>query len=906
MKAIAGTLLLAVLATSALAQTVAVLPVPSLTPFFDNSGRPLAGGLLYTCVAGSACPGTPQASYVDAGGTTPNANPVVLDASGKAPVWLLDSPYKLVIKTSTGVTLLTIDNVSLGGYADSGPWLVSGTTIYNGTAGTKVCIGATPCTTALAQLQVSGTSSGNNYLVRIDDSGNSPGINLYGSGNSLGSYAADSAGLRLRDGNAASQMVVSTGSVLVQNAGAGSTTLTVRGGAGQGSANLVSVKNAAGVEMAYVDSEGRYLGNLYNAAPALGTDTAFQTATSSFSVNGDGDISSNGGINATGANGNSPYKVAGVEIVDASRNAHFNTLTCDSTPCGSGGGGGGTPGGSTTQVQYNNAGAFGGSANFTWSNAGQLLTVNATGAGAAGIAVATGFIQSATGFASPTATAYNTVQAPLGGMAARSFTATKYIQAGNNSGAPTVTGSDAFQAGALYWDTGSSAMQVYDGASWVSLGGGSGSPGGATTNVQYNSAGSFAGSGNFTWDNAGQLLTVTAVNAASPGLVVDTGFVQSAEGFLATGATATAYNSIQAPAGGVAARSLTATTYIQAGSGSSDPTVTTSDTFNPGAMYWNTASGAMKVYNGSAWVNLTGSGGGTPGGATTNVQFNSSGSFGGSSAFTWNTGAQLMTVTALNSASPGIAVGTGYVQSDAGFLATVGTAVNYNAIQAPGGGIYAKSLRAINYTQVGSSFGIPSTTTGDSYQPGALYFNTALGALQVFNGATWTSLSGGGGGGVTSTAGTTNQVLVNGGTGAQTGAITLSLPQSIGTTSFPTFGGVTASSSFTVANAFGNSFQTSNGNFQAGGNGVVYASNSFNTPGSFQVGGNVVINSSRQFIGNGVDVGSNGIQAGGYNVFGGFIGQTWTIGFSTPFTINGSGSYTQLYVRGGVIVAATP
>lgn len=33
-------------------------------------------------------------------------------------------------------------------------------------------------------------------------------------------------------------------------------------------------------------------------------------------------------------------------------------------------GGGGTPGGSTTQIQYNNAGAFAGDANLTWDNSG--------------------------------------------------------------------------------------------------------------------------------------------------------------------------------------------------------------------------------------------------------------------------------------------------------------------------------------------------------------------------------------------------------------------------------------------------------------------------------------------------------------------------------------------------------
>lgn len=53
--------------------------------------------------------------------------------------------------------------------------------------------------------------------------------------------------------------------------------------------------------------------------------------------------------------------------------------------------------------------------------------------------------------------------------------------------------------------------------------------------------------------------------------------------------------------------------------------------------------------------------------------------------------------------------------------------------------------------------------------------------------------------GVTSATGTANQVLVNGGTSAQTGAVTFSLPQSIATTSSPTFASVTISNTPTNA-----------------------------------------------------------------------------------------------------------
>ncbi len=65
-----------------------------------------------------------------------------------------------------------------------------------------------------------------------------------------------------------------------------------------------------------------------------------------------------------------------------------------------------------------------------------------------------------------------------------------------------------------------------------------------------------------------------------------------------------------------------------------------------------------------------------------------------------------------------------------------------------------------------------------------------------------------------------------------------------------------------------------------------------------------LINNVGAFVGAGIDVGTFGVQAIGYNVTGGYLGQTWTIGLSAPFTINGSGSFTSLVFRGGVLVSA--
>ena len=86
-------------------------PIGNAQQFFDNNGVPLNGGLLYTYQAGSS---TPLATYTDINATTANANPIVLNSSGRLDneVWLTYGyNYKFVLKTSAGTTLGTYDNL---------------------------------------------------------------------------------------------------------------------------------------------------------------------------------------------------------------------------------------------------------------------------------------------------------------------------------------------------------------------------------------------------------------------------------------------------------------------------------------------------------------------------------------------------------------------------------------------------------------------------------------------------------------------------------------------------------------------------------------------------------------------------------------------------------------------------
>ena len=79
--------------------------------FFTDTGTVLSGGLLYTYAAGTTLPAT---TYQDSAGLVPSANPIVLDSAGRvsSEVWLTSgAAYKLVLKTSTGTTLWTMDNL---------------------------------------------------------------------------------------------------------------------------------------------------------------------------------------------------------------------------------------------------------------------------------------------------------------------------------------------------------------------------------------------------------------------------------------------------------------------------------------------------------------------------------------------------------------------------------------------------------------------------------------------------------------------------------------------------------------------------------------------------------------------------------------------------------------------------
>lgn len=108
------TLVLFAVSLAAFAQTLPnAVPMPSaVVQFVDANGAPLSGGKLYTCAANSSCPGTPQATYTDSTASVQNTNPIILDSSGKAQVWIGALPYKLVLQDRNNIQQWTQDNVS--------------------------------------------------------------------------------------------------------------------------------------------------------------------------------------------------------------------------------------------------------------------------------------------------------------------------------------------------------------------------------------------------------------------------------------------------------------------------------------------------------------------------------------------------------------------------------------------------------------------------------------------------------------------------------------------------------------------------------------------------------------------------------------------------------------------------
>jgi hypothetical protein len=80
---------------------------------FDNNGNPLAGGKIFTYLAGTT---TNATVYTSSSGTIAHSNPIILDGAGRVPsgeIWLTDGIlYKFVVQDSANNLIGTYDNIS--------------------------------------------------------------------------------------------------------------------------------------------------------------------------------------------------------------------------------------------------------------------------------------------------------------------------------------------------------------------------------------------------------------------------------------------------------------------------------------------------------------------------------------------------------------------------------------------------------------------------------------------------------------------------------------------------------------------------------------------------------------------------------------------------------------------------
>jgi hypothetical protein len=133
--------------------------------FTTAAGVPLSGGKVYTYVAGTT---TPQATFTDYTGATPNTNPVILNSRGEANIWLGGALYKFILTDTNDVEIWTVDYISAPTSAVS-PVLSGNVTIDSDTPGPALKITQTG-TGPVLRVQDSADPDATPFI--IDNAGN--------------------------------------------------------------------------------------------------------------------------------------------------------------------------------------------------------------------------------------------------------------------------------------------------------------------------------------------------------------------------------------------------------------------------------------------------------------------------------------------------------------------------------------------------------------------------------------------------------------------------------------------------------------------------------------------------------------------------------------------------------------
>jgi hypothetical protein len=373
-------------------------------------------------------------------------------------------------------------------------------------------------------------------------------------------------------------------------------------------------------------------------------------------------------------------------------------------PAGNGGGGNGSPGGSNAQVQFNDEGNFGGDAGFVYNKTTDILSVNnvtvsanvtANKVYATGNITANYFIGNGSQLTGILVNSANYVSQPVQANITSLGTLTSLNVAGNISFASSGnvslgSVSNVHISGGL-----TGYVLTTDGTgnlSWESAGGGSGSPGGSNTQLQFNDGGSFGGSAAFTFNKVSNAVVLTG-NVTTKNLTSNSQTVYGnvnisgnatagyyfGDGSYLTNVQSDVANYVAQPAqsnitslgtltslnvtGNIITSQYVSAAQIQTSGNANVGTLRVSSsasitgqltangiisfTASPNVSLGSVAnvriSGGLNGYVLStdglgtlSWQPQGGGGGGAPGGSNTQIQFNNSGVFAGSPFFTFD------------------------------------------------------------------------------------------------------------------------------------------------------------------------------------------------------------------------------------------------------------------------------
>lgn len=737
------------------AQTFGLSPVPF--PQFDTNGQPLSGGLVYTCLAGTTCPGgSPLSTFTSSSGASSNTNPIVLNTAGYASVWLNTSLfYRFTIERSDGTVLYVIDNISAssggGGGGGTNYWSLSGSSISNSNGG-----GA------------GNVSVGANFAVGGDETVGG-GLLLSSSG-----FAAKINATAGMTSNVFWRWPKADAIGCMSSDGSGNLTFAACGGGGSGSPtgplNSIQSNNPTGsfygdanfvytpasspplVALTGVFQSGGTTGG-FNAPAAtatnaiqapvggvtakwlIATDSVFWTEEAAPAISSAGQsklyadstthnvlASMNGAAFRPVALTDAWASMMNGDCVSITVTAGVPYLVDAGGACTTGGGGGTVSSSAQFNVGYYTAAGTG----TTIGGDATYAFCPACGAGSTPAVTLDGNFQTVGvnfGFNATTCTLTNCVQVPSGGVTGKWVIGTDSMFL-TEEAAPAVSSASQSR---FYADSTAHTMKVsQNGAAYLTMatytgaltsghcvtinsttppsfidsgsacgGGGGATPGGSDTSVQYNRLGVMTGDANLEWLYTAPQKFVITTSAAAEGLKVVNGYATADGGFNTSSTSTTA---IQAPNGQIFGKTMfVSDSYLWQQEGA--PALSGAGQ----ARMYADFGGAMRVsINGGAYTNLA-----TGGVSSVNGLTGALGVVGTGNEINVSSVGTTITLSTPQAIGTGSAVTFGSVTSGSAFsAAATGTSITYQnsnglfqvngngAVSAAGAGIFNGGLNA--------------------------------------------------------------------------------------------------------------------------------------------------------------------------------------------------------------------